>query len=905
MKFSISRTRVYEASSRHAPLPAVQFHVNIDDDSGFSVSRYAICACLRQVSAVATGGVLAMQRPEDETPIADFSSLVMSLLRYAGNKADYIKVQRSHEFRGYDVFVAYEENETTLHAGELALDMLNAIWRSRGVLTENVATELARMLDEFLDFSLPRRLDPNSRLLMQAAQQLGIPYINLDQPPFESSSPGHMVNNGYVQFGWGVYLRRCTGALPSGLFPDDVLQSVSDRALLIPLLQAAGIPVSGQDLEFTSRNQVRRAQRSAQRIGFPVTVRPRYSRTHEYRFAEDHVFGPLQTDAQLERAVLHLRDTLQTDVWVESFMAGGNYRFLVSGAEVVAVTRVAAPAVTGDGEHTISQLATARAGNTVNALQYRTWQTLARGDAGEVCRLQLAGLTLASVPQQGVRIALRAAATLDNGGTFEDVMDSIPQHFKTLALRVAELTGMSRHAGVYITIGQLDGEAAVPNCVVTSLVHGPDLQLPAVAQPGAPHPAACGLLRQLFPNGETGRIPVASITGTNGKTTTSRMVTAILQQAGYKVGLACSDGVYLDGERIMDNDSAGAKGAMLVLVDSDMEAGVLETARGGMATTGIAFDQCDVGACLNIAEDHLGLNAIDSLDAMAEHKRQVIERTAGVAVLNAEDPRCLAMRDHTRAKHVILVAKDANAPVITSHCEAGGDAVVLDKAGVDGRLCIRDSSGIKVLLALREIPATWDGLAFYNAENAMFAVAVAMGLGLKGAEITAGLRAFGTSMQQTPGRLNVFDGLPFRVIFDYAHNAHGIKAFCEFADQLPVTGRRILLMAAAGDRSAEEIAECAVSVAGHFDYFICRDPYELRGRNTGDVPQLLKTALVRHGVAADSIEMFTDKEGALLRALEMATSGDLLVLFAGKYYARAWETVKKYHAALQHDCPVH
>lgn len=905
MTYRITRTRVYEASSRHAPLPAVQFQVVIEEKNDFSLTWNEISTCLQQVSAVSTGGILAIKPPGDESLIAHFPNLVMSLLRHVGSVADYCKVQPCHESPGQDVFIAYEESETVLYAGEVATELLNAIWQADGVLAAAEVAGLGQVLDELLDFALPRRLDPNSRLLMQAAQQAGIPVINLDQPPFECSAPEHVIKNGYIQFGWGEYLQRCNGARPSGLFPDDVLERVNDRAQLLPLLQGGGIPVPGQDLEFVSRNQVRRAQRSAQRIGFPVMVCPRYGRTHEYRYAENNVFGPLHNDAQVECAVSQIREVVQTDVWIESFVAGDAYRFLVTGGELVAVAMLAAPSVSGDAEHSIGYLANRRAGQSANALEYRVWETLASGDAGENCRLQLAGLTLDSVPEQGTCIPLRAAGTFDNGGSCEDVTERVPECFRTLALRVAEVSGLSRLAGIDMVIRDLSGEAVLPNCAVTAVVPDPDLQAHAMTASGGPRPVASGLLGQLFPDGEDGRIPIAAITGTNGKTTTSRMVAAILQQAGYKVGLSCSDGVYVDGERILDIDSSGAKGASLVLVDADMEVGVLETARGGMATTGIAFDQCDVGACLNVAADHLGLNAIESLDAMAEHKRQVIERTTGVAVLNADDPRCLAMREYTQAQHIILVGKDAADPVITRHCEAGGTAVVLDQPGANARLCIRDDSGITPLLALRDIPATWDGLAFYNAENAMFAMAVAMGLGLGIAEITAGLRGFGMSEQQTPGRMNTFDGLPFQVILDYAHNAHGIQAFCEFTDQLAVKGRRILMMGAAADRSVAELEASAAAVAGHFDYYICRDPFELRGRKSGDIPEILKAGWLKNGVPADCIELCVDKERAVRRALEVADTGDLLVVFAGKYYVKAWDALKEYRDSLQHDRTVY
>ena len=283
----------------------------------------------------------------------------------------------------------------------------------------------------------------------------------------------------------------------------------------------------------------------------------------------------------------------------------------------------------------------------------------------------------------------------------------------------------------------------------------------------------------------------------------------------------------------------------------------------------------------------------------------MIERTTGTAVLNAEDPRCLAMRDHTPAKHIVLVAQSADHPAITSHCEAGGTAIVIDPPGADGKLCLCDSGSITPLLELAEIPATCKGAALYNAENAMFATAAAIGLGVSREAIIAGLRNFSMSRVDAPGRLNVFEGLPFQVIVDYAHNAHGIKAFCEFSNRLAVEGRRILVFVAAGDRRVAEIEANAAAAAGSFDYFLCRDPSELRGRKPGTVTALLKAGLMKNGVPGDRIERFPDQATELELALEMVESGDLLVIFAGKFHTEAWNTLEQYQDALQHDRTVH
>lgn len=893
MYYRITRTQVHEAPNRDAPAPAILFQLTIENPDDFNLTWNAISSCLDQISSTGTGGALPVEVPDDQSPIAQFTNLTVALLEYTGNVVGCCNVHYSDETREYTVFIGYEESETVLYAGEVATALLNAIASSKGIPDEDVIAALRTMIDELLVFSLPRRLDPNSRLLMQAAQQLDIPVVNLEQPPFECTTPDHIIQNGYLQFGWGTRQRRCVGALPFELFSDAVLEVVFDRARLLPVLQDAGIPVPGQDLEFINRNQVRRAQRSAQRIGYPVTIRPRYCRKHEYRFNENNVFGPLPDDSGVATAAAYIRETLHTDVWVESCVAGDHYQFLVLGGEAVSVIRTVPPAVTGDGEHSIRWLASRRAAQAKNAPDTLVWRTLAAGDNGENCRLHLSGLTVDSVPDRGAAVALRTEGAFYNGGACQDVTDRMPAEFRDVALKAAAATGLSRIAGVSMVINDLSGTATAPNCAVTAVVPDPDLQ--AHAQPGSgdPYNIPARFLEQLFPAGENGRIPVISITGTNGKTTTSRMVAVILKQAGYKVGLSCSDGVYFNGEMNLDGDRAGSTGAFWVFVDPTVEVAVLETARGGMANTGIAYDQCDIGACLNIAADHIGLNNINSLDEMAVHKRQVIERTSGTAVLNAEDPRCLAMRKHAPAQHIVLVGRSAVHPEITRHCEAGGTAVVVDPPGADGNLCICDSSGITPLLPIQEIPATWNGMAFHNVDNALFAAAISLGMEVDREALAEGLRSFSTSPEYTPGRLNTYEGLPFQVILDYAHNAHGIQAFCGFSNQLPVTGRRILVIRVAGDRSVQEIEESAAAAADSFDYFICTDPYDLRGRNPGVIAGLLKAGLMKHNVSGDHIELFTDQEEGLQRALETASKGDLLVVF-GKHYEKTRGTIKNY-----------
>lgn len=398
----------------------------------------------------------------------------------------------------------------------------------------------------------------------------------------------------------------------------------------------------------------------------------------------------------------------------------------------------------------------------------------------------------------------------------------------------------------------------------------------------------------LFPPGSQSRVPAAAITGTNGKTTTCRMVAHILRCAGRHVGLSCTDGVYIDGVQIKEGVSSGISGAFNAFSDPSVDAAVLETSRGTLVKKGLAFDQCTVSACTNVANDHLGLDGIHTVDEMATLKRTVLERARDMAVLNADDERCMQMIPYLKAQRICLVSSNSQNIVVREQISQGGVAVVLESAGGKDRINIYDGVTSTPLLFVDEIPATWGGAALFNVENAMFAAAISMGMGVTLDTIGEALQGFATSLNSTPGRLNVYDELPFRVIIDHAHNVHGLKSLCNLLDQLEVSGRRILVMSARGDRSDDNIGDSASAVAGHFDYFICRDYTDLRGRTTGEVPRLLRASLVKQGVSKRQIEILPDFREAVGRSLSLAKGGDLLVILTIDSGKKAMDLLDNY-----------
>jgi cyanophycin synthetase len=397
----------------------------------------------------------------------------------------------------------------------------------------------------------------------------------------------------------------------------------------------------------------------------------------------------------------------------------------------------------------------------------------------------------------------------------------------------------------------------------------------------------------LVPPGAPSRVPIAAVTGTNGKTTTARMLAHITKMGGYTPGLTTTDGVYIDGQRTVEGDMTGPVSARMVLADPQIDFAVLETARGGLLRAGMGVPKVDVGAVINVASDHLGMKGIDTLEQLAEIKRIVVEVAQDCAVLNADDPNVLKMSGYTDAKVICYVTMNPQHGLVREHIRAGGRACALE-AGVNGQMItLYDKGGHIPLLWTHLIPATMEGRALHNVQNAMVAAAMAFSMGIKLDAIRQGLRTFDSTFFQAPGRMNVFNEHPFKVLFDYGHNAHAVGVMADLAQRLDVTGRRIVVLAGPGDRRDEDLVAIADAVAGRFDHYICRRDDSLRGRDGDEVPRIQAKALQAKGVPAEAISIIPDEQEAIDAALRMGRSGDLLLVFADAL-VRSWKQVIKF-----------
>ncbi len=504
------------------------------------------------------------------------------------------------------------------------------------------------------------------------------------------------------------------------------------------------------------------------------------------------------------------------------------------------------------------------------------------------------GYTGSTRPAPGEDVYLRLTANLSTGGTAVDMTDVVHPDNAEMAVRAIQAIGLDVGGVDFLSpdMTQSYKEIGGAICEVNA---APGFRMHMAPSEGRPRDVAGKVIDMLFPRNAPSTIPIAAITGTNGKTTTARLLAHIHKLSGKRVGLTTTDGVYIDGQRTVEGDMTGPTSARIVLSDPAVEVAVLETARGGLLRAGMAMRHVDVGAVLNIQPDHLGQKGIETLAQLAEVKRTVVEVATDTAVLNADDPYTLRMAAHTQAKFVCYVTMDPAHALVREHIRAGGRAIALE-AGVNGEMITIYDRGAHIpLLWTHLIPATLEGRATFNVQNAMFAAAMAFAMGVRLEDIRHGLRTFDTTFFQAPGRLNVYDQHPFKVLFDYGHNAHAVAALCQLVNRMTPTGRRLCVLSAPGDRRDEDIQAIATAAAhAQFDAYICRRDDAVRGRGDDEVPQMLAQGLRDSGVRDDQITMIVDEQLAIETALSMARAGDLVLIFADAL-ARGWKQIVNFH----------
>jgi cyanophycin synthetase len=786
-------------------------------------------------------GDLEPANHEDATSIAhalEFAAL--GLQAQAGCPVTFSRTTQTIEPHVYQVVVEYTEEAVGRLAFELARELvMSAI--------EDTPFDLTAALAQLQELDEDVRLGPSTGAIVQAAVARGIPYRRLTE-------------GSLVQFGWGSQQRRIQAAETD--LTSAIAESIAqDKELTKTLLDAAGVPVPlGRTVQDADA-----AWAAALEIGLPVVVKPQDGNQGK------GVTVNIGSREELNAAFAAAAD-ISTDVMVERYLPGHDYRLLVVGNQLIAAARRDPPLVVGDGSSTIRELVEQVNRDPRRGEGHATSLTKIRLDDIALIRLELQGLTVDSVPPKGQRVILRNNANLSTGGTATDVTDDVHPEMAARAVAAAQMIGLDI-CGVDVVCDSVLKPLEEQGGGIVEVNAAPGLRMHLQPSFGKGRAVGEAIISNMFAPGNNGRIPLVTVAGTNGKTTTVRLIAHFLTLHGHRVGMTNSDGVYIQGQRIDSGDCSGPKSARNVLMHPDVDAAVFETARGGVLREGLAFDRCNVAVVTNIGMgDHLGLSYISTVEDLAVVKRVVVQNVApdGVAVLNADDPMVAAMASVCPGS-VIFFANDRHHPIITTHLAQGHRVVFREGADI---VAIGQNEEYRVALA--NIPITRNGAIGFQIENAMAALAAGWALGLAWKTVHQGLNTFVNDAQTAPGRFNQFDYRGATVIADYGHNPDAILALVSAIENIPAK-RRVVVISGAGDRRDEDIRRQTEILGDAFDEVILYQDQCQRGRTDGEVLALLRQGLA-NAKRARAIQEIRGEFTAIDAGLANLESGDLCLI---------------------------
>ncbi|GAB5382159.1 MAG: cyanophycin synthetase [Aliiglaciecola sp.] len=817
------------------------------------------------------GGFIRRLKEDEGTWMGHiWEHVALELQELAGSPVSFGRTRSLEEPGCYNVVYQYKQQDVGIEAGSLGMRLLTHL------LPKDVQKAIDADIDDDFDFAdelhafvrmaQKKEFGPSTGSLVKAAEERDIPWLRLN-------------NYSLVQFGHGKYQKRIQATITSET-KHIAVEISCDKEDTHNLLNDLGLPVPQQMMIYSDRQAIR----AAKRIGYPVVVKPlnaNHGRGVSINLNSDDEVVTAFNEAQkfgTSRAVL-----------VESYLTGFDHRMLVVNDELVAVAKRVPGHVVGDGHHTIEQLVDIVNEDPRRGIGHEKVLTRLELDSQANRLMEDAGYDSNTVLEDGQIFYLRSTANLSTGGTAIDVTDIVHPDNRDMAVRAIKAIGLDIGGVDFLTddISKSYKEIGGGICECNA---APGFRMHVAPSEGKPRDVSGKVMDMLFPPGDQSRIPIAAITGTNGKTTTSRMLASIMKCVGYTTGMTSTDGVYIDGHLTVKGDMTGPTSAQIVLRDPSVDFAVMETARGGILKRGLGYSECDVGACLNISADHLGQRGINTLEQLAQIKRVVVEVAKDCVVLNADDIHCLEMADYCEAKRICYVTTDPGHGLVREHIRRGGLAVVLEK-GINGdMITIYDNGAHIPLLWTHLIPATIEGKAMHNVQNAMFATAMAYCFDTSLENIRQGLRIFNTSFYQAPGRLNIYDEHPFKVILDYAHNPAAIKTITDLASRLEVSGKRRLVIAMPGDRRDEDIIEAAQITSKTFDKIVCKADDDRRGRGVDEVPQLLRKTYLDNGVDDANIQVIPSEQEAIDKALSDCEKGDLLIIL-GDNITRCWKQI--------------
>ena len=771
----------------------------------------------------------------------------LELQTLAGMDTGYGRTRETGERGIYNVVFSYHEEEVGRYAARASVRLFLGL--AEGKPTDEIKAEVADDIQRMREIREEVRFGSSTGSLVEEAESRGIPYIRLN-------------DQSLVQLGYGVHQKRiqATTTANTNMIAVDI---AGNKHATKTLLGDMGIPVP-KGYRIREEEEL---EATLERVGFPVVIKP---------LDGNHGKGATVGVKSIEEAQVAWEKAKEYSRWVivEKQLVGADFRALVVNNRLIAVAKRVPAHVVGDGKQTIQELIDETNADPRRGYGHENVLTEIDIDSQTMRCIKNAGYELESVLPNGEVLYLKTTANISTGGTAIDVTDEVHPENVFLFERIARIIGLDV-AGVDIIAENVSEPLHESGGGIIEVNAAPGFRMHLAPSEGIGRNVAEHVIDMLFPPGSQSRIPIFSITGTNGKTTTTRLIAHILKGTGRTVGFTTTDGTYIQNQQIVRGDNTGPVSAQLVLKDPTVDVAVLETARGGIIRSGLGFDHCDIGVVLNVAADHLGMKDVNTLEDLARVK-SVVPRAvskSGFAVLNAEDPLVYKMKELVDGK-VVCFSMDENNPTIKRRAERGRVSCVYENGYVT---ILKGKWKVRVEKATN-IPLTYGGRAEFMVQNVLAATLACFVHGVSIEDIRVGLTTFNAGTAQTPGRLNFTEVGHVTVLMDYAHNPAGFQGLTQFVAKLPHKYRTVV-MTTPGDRRDEDIREMGEIAGNNFDRIVIRAGNYLRGREAVDIAALIQEGIAR-SKGEPQVRVIPDSRDAIHHAIKNGRKGELVVTLA-------------------------
>ena len=846
----ILKHKFYRGRNIYCHRPCLKMEVDLEgfkdipskDIKGFNESLVRLLPILKEHKCGIDEEMGFVKRLNEGTYLAHICEhICIALQNMIGLKGAYGKAR---EIDGDLYYIIYEieYEKTAIDIGKTAVMLINSLITGKEI-------NIDECINRFKEILKREQLGPSTAAIVREAKKRNIPVLRVGDASI-------------VQLGYGStskMVEATIGGNTSGI----AIDIACDKLLTKELLYNQCLPVA-EGVEIINPVQM---LLEAERIGYPLVVKPRFGNQGK------GVFVNLRNEKELINAYNTILKDYK-DIMMEKYVVGKDFRVCVVDYEVVAVSRRIPPYVVGDGASSIDDLICKLNDDMRRGDGHEKPLTKVKVNEELINYISKHSYSLDSILKEGEKVFLRENANLSTGGIAIDFTDVICKENIEICKRAAKAVGLDVCG---IDICCTDISKPIDGAII-EINAAPGIRMHEHPYEGESRNVGGAIVDMLFKEIPR-QIPIISVTGTNGKTTTSRLISYILSLAGYKTGLTTTGGIYINNQCIDTGDTTGYSSAMTILTNREVEAAVLETARGGIIKKGLAYDLADVGIITNITSDHLGIDDIETMEELAFVKSLVVEavKDEGYAILNADDKISVTLRDRIKS-NVILFSKDKNNEHLAEHMKNGGYGVYISNEF----MYVEKDGNIFPVIKIKDIKITLEGRLQYNIENAMAACAALIGLGVDYSIIRKGMQNFYLDEVHNPGRFNLYNLNNITVVLDYAHNIDGYRAVIEGVKKLDYK-RLIGIIGVPGDRKNEDIINLGKISGKNFDCIYIKEDYDKRDRKEGEVASLLRKGVVESGFEEKNINVILQESEALKSAIKNSKAGDLIMIFFENY----------------------